>query len=410
MAYSTTKLGRLAVVTQSAWGTEETSFAATDYIEAAKPWVPTISQEALRTDTYRPDYTEPTIVGGSTAPTEWQIPLSPLHGWSTATPSADPGSTTNPDILLLSRALGGLAAGDGYASTVVAAGSSTSAVKYVDGQGQAAWEGFAQLFSATATASLNDIGWLANVDASTNPDTGTFVAAIAAAPAEDDTAYGSHVAYLASAFDLSPLTVQWLGSNANEQIRLSDVGVARFRLIAEDKRQPMWEATLRGIASNNVNSGGAPSAYSYGFPQMPAFIGTNGARCFYGGTATKIQSVEVVITQDLDEVQDAASTQGVAQYLATNRRVVMTIKRVVADVGDITAAPGDDPGVIQIDLNSVPGRACSILMPEPRYLEKPQITDIGGVYGVTEVFGCSLYTGDDSSTAPADTAFRIAFL
>jgi hypothetical protein len=403
MAYSTTKLGRLAVKTQAAWLTEETSFATTDYIEAAKPFIPNIAQEALRTDTYRADYTEPTIVGGSTAPTEWQIPLSPLHGWSASEPIANPGSTINPDLLLLSRCLGGLKAGDGYTTSVSAAQSTTSVIAYTDGTADAAWEGHAQLYDRGV------IGWLANVNTAGNPDTGTLIAAMAVVP-DDVGAFGSHVAYLTNTFDLSPLTVQWLGSNANEQIRLSDVSVPRFRIVAEAKKQPMWEATLRGITSNNVNSGGAPAAYAYGFPQMPAFIGTNGARCYYAGVATSFQSVSVEITQDTDEVANAASAQGVAQYLGTNRRVVVTVRRVVADIGDITAAPGDSAGVLQFDLNTTPGRACSILVPAAVYLDKPTITDIGGVYGVEERFGCALYTSDDSSTAPADTPFRIAFL
>jgi hypothetical protein len=42
-------------------------------------------------------------------------------------------------------------------------------------------------------------------------------------------------------------------------------------------------------------------------------------------------------------------------------------------------------------------------------MEQPTLQDLGGKIAVRVLLGCTPYSGDDSSTAPADTPFRIAF-
>lgn len=403
MSYTLSKLGRLALKTQSAWGTAESSFSATDILECEAPFVPPRSREALRVDTLRPDFTEPTTTPGSKAPTE--ISLSgPLHGWSTATPSGSPSSY--PDILLMSRALGGLTTGDAY-TTALAGSSTTTVANITNGSASATWEGYAQNVPVSGGRA---IAWIATVDTTASPDTLTYAAAIAAAQSASGTNYGSIVAYLAATTDLSPLTLQWLGQNTADQTRYFDVGVSNYTLTLETKKQPMWSATLRALDWTPVGSGGAPSGYSYGYPQMPAWTGTNTARAYLGGVARCYQKVVVTISQDLVEVPCHTSNQGVSQWVASNRRVTVECFRAVTDTSAITAAPGDSAGVLQIDLNTTPGRSGSLLLPAAYVLEEPQIVDLGGVLGERILYGAAPYSGDGNNGTASDTGARFAAL
>lgn len=404
MAYSLSKLGTLALKTQSTWGTTETSFASTDLLEVSAPIVPPLEREALRTDTFRADFTEPTTVAGSKAPVDIQI-AGPLHGWSTATPSGSP--TTFPDLLLLSRVLGGVTTGGGY-TTALASGASTSVFSYTDAAASTAWEGIAQMVPVSGGRA---IGWVKDVDTTASPDTGTLAATIAAAQSSSGTIYGSILAYQSATYDLNPLTLQWLGSNASDQIRYFDAGVTRVRLVFERKKQPVMEATIRAHDWTNVGSGGAPSAVAYSCPQMPAITGTNGARLYINGTAiTTWHSVVIEMTQDLPEVPNGGGNQGLAQSVATNRRVTIEVKLAPSNVSATSGAPGDTPGVLQLDASTTPGRACSVFAGAPVLLEQPKLEDLGGVLVERRLYGCGIWASDDTNGTASNTPFRVAFL
>lgn len=406
MTYTISKLGTLALKTQSAWGTAESSFASTDLLECAAPFIPPLAREPLRTDTFRAGFTEPTTVPGSKAPTEITLPAFPLHGWSAATPSGSP--TSFPDLVLLGRALGSVVSGSAY-TTALTSGAGVGVFNYTNGSGVAGWEGYAQLVPISGGRA---IGWIADIDVSGDPDTGTLIESIAAAHSSTGTAYGSIGAYLSSVYDLSALTLQWLGSTSTDQIRYFDCGVSRVRIVAERKRQPMMEATLRALDWTAVGSGGAPTPAAYGYPQMPAFIGTNGVRAYLDGTAlTTVHSVVIEITQDLVEVPGGSSSQGVSQWVASNRRVTVELKIAPTSTAATTGAPGDAVGgALQVDFNTTPGRSASMLLARPVLLEQPTLEDVGGVMVERRLYGALDYTGDDGSTAPADTPFRFFFL
>ena len=98
-----TNLGRFAVKAQaSGWGTAETSFANANFLECAMS-VPTPVVESLQADVMRADWFATTRLAGGSGPIEVSLSM-PLHGFSTASPSADP--TEHPDALLLASVLG----------------------------------------------------------------------------------------------------------------------------------------------------------------------------------------------------------------------------------------------------------------------------------------------------------------
>lgn len=404
MSFTQSKLGRLALKTQSAWGTAESSFSSsTDVLEVEAPFIPPLTMETLRVDTYRPAFTEPTIYAGSKAGLDITI-RGPLHGWSAATPTGNP--TTLPDALMMARILGNIAAGAGY-TTALAAGASTSATKYTDGLGNVAWEGFAQLLTKSGGY---EAGWISDIDMTTSPDSGTLITAIAAAHSATGTAYGSLVPYLSTDYDLSPLTFQWLGTAATDQIRFFDGAMKSFKLMLRAKKQPMWEATLSFLDWTNVASGGAPANFSYPFPQMPAWMGSS-SPAYLNGSAKSFAEVTIEITQDLVESPGHSSAQGVAQWVASNRRVTVETLETSTNLSSLLGAPADDVNVLQVDLNSTPGRAGSFLLANGVIIEQPKIEDLGGILGLRRKFGAQDFTDVASaSAAPANTAARFAFM
>lgn len=404
MAFSVSKLGRLALKTQAAWGTAESSFSSsTDVLEVEAPFIPQLGMEALRVDTFRPAFTEPPIYPGSKAAVDITI-RGPLHGWSATTPTNNP--TSFPDALLMARILGNIASGAGY-TTALAAGGSTTATKYTDGQGNTAWEGFAQLLTRSGGY---EVGWLTDIDTTTSPDSGTLITAIAAAHSGTGTAYGSLVPYLSADYDLSPLTFQWLGTAASDQIRFFDGAMKSFKLMLRAKRQPMFEATLSFLDWTVVGSGGAPANFAYPWPQMPAWMGSS-SPAYLNSSAKALSEVTIEITQDLIEAPGHSSAQSTAQWIASNRRVTVETLETSTNLSTLLGAPGDDLNVLQVDLNSTPGRAGSFLLANGILIEQPKIEDMGGILGLRRKLGAQDFTDVASaSAAPANTAVRFAFL
>lgn len=399
-----TRKGRLALKTQGAWGTAETSFSATDYMDVNAPFVPPMKRESQRADVFRPGLGHaPITLPGSKVPTDIQV-SGDLHGWSTSTPSGNPSAF--PDALLLGRALGGESTPTGY-TTQLASGASTSAFKYTDGQGSTGWNGFAQNVPISGGRA---IGWLAAVDTTTNPDTGTLEAAITAAHSSSGVMYGSHVVYNHDTDnDPTPLTLQWLGTAAADQLLYFDVAVRSYTLTLESKKAPMFAATLAALDWTQSGSGGAPADYAYGYPKVPVWTGTNGARAYLNGTARCYQRVVITIENTLDEGPCHSSTQGVSQWYVSERAITIETIRLITDTSAITAVAGDTPGLLQIDLATTPGRSVSV-MANVQVREQPEPIAIGNLVGERVLYDVIPYSGDTGSNGPANRALKIAFM
>lgn len=400
-----TRKGRLAIVTQAAWGTAESSFASTDYLECNGPITPPLAREAIKADTYKPGLgSSSEVLPGSKTPTDFPI-SGDLHGWSSATPSADP--TAHPDALVLSRALGGIAAGDGY-TTALAAGASTTAFKYTNGSGDTAWAGYAQNVPISGGRA---IGWLGTIDNSGDPDSATLAAAITAAHSSSGTMYGSRVCYNAPTTyaPTAPLTMQWLGTEAEDQIRYFDAAVRSYTLTLQNKLAPAFSAVIAAIDWTPVGSGGAPSDYAYTYPKIPVWTGANGARAYLAGTARCYHKVVITITNTLEAGDCHSSTQGVSQWYYGDRDITIETHRLLTNTGLVTGAPGDQPGLLQIDLATTPGRSASVLA-YVQIEEQPTLVAVGNLIHERVLYRVIPFTADGSSTAPADTNFRVAFM
>jgi hypothetical protein len=408
MAITLSNKGRVAIKQQAAWGTPETSFAATDYLEVEAPFIPVLAREAIKASVYQPGYTESETVAGSKSPTELTFRM-PLHGWSTSTPSADP--TIHPDALLFKLALGD-AAGEGYSTANLGSGSpADEGTTYTDGTAATNWIGHAVSYP---TAGLRTVAWLDDVNLAGSPDTASFIAATAR-DVITGTAYGSFVAWLSNTAQL-PATFDWLGSDANAHIRYSDGLPTSVRLIVATKTQPMVEVTKRFLTWEPLGTGGAPTPAAYSYPQVPPTIGANGTRLAINGTDLCFATATLEIAQELAENECGGATEGVGSMSVTGRRVTLELVFLDDDLATIgvgsTTAPGSAlAGPLQLDIATItPGRSASILIPAPVLLEQPTLQDLGGKVATRVLIGCKDYAGDTGSTAPADTPARVAWL
>lgn len=397
MAIALTTRGRLAIKEQgSSWGTAETSFSASDYLEIIGPFVPVLPRETLSVDTYRPGFTQAeSMPGVKVGSLSWS---QPLHGISATTPTDNP--TIHPDATLFKAALG-TGGADGYSATVT---GGTAAIP-TDSSIPTAHAGYASLYPLSSGYS---VGWNSVVTGNTSSD---LLVDLSAAPAAG-TALGSYVAWLTTAA-ATPLTIDWLGSDSTAAIRYFDALPSKLTATFVAKQAPTLDVEMQFLNYTNVGSGGAPSDYAYSYPRVPAFIGANGARALLaGGSSLCPTRVVIEIMQTLEPADCASSDQGVGSLVVVNREVRVSI---TLNPTDYSATPWTDTvatskAALQIDACTTPGRAFSFVLPAPKVMEAPTPTANGNLLGLTTTFGALIYSGDTGTTAPADTAARAAFL
>jgi len=399
MAISLVNKGRVAIKAQSAWGTAETSFASTDFLEVEAPVMPVLMRETLGVDTFRPDFTAPPRVAGSKAMATMTL-KGPLHGWSAATPTNNP--TIHPDATILRAILGGGAA-LGYSTAATGGTAALATFSTIP----TTFAGYASLFP---TAGAGVIGWhnlvIVNtssaplVDLDGTPITGT--------------ALGSYVVWLAGPETQAlPLTLDWLGTDTTARMRYFDGLPSKVTITLAAKAQPMIEVEYVFLNWTAVGSGGAPTGYAYGYPQMPACIGANGFSTRIDAIGEICPTTVVIeITQTLDPADCGSADQGVDSLIASNREVLFTVTRNPTTLGATpwTDAPGTAIAALQVDANTTGGRAFSGIMKAPQVKSSPTPQANGNLLGLSTVYEALLYSGDTGSTAPADIAVAFAFL
>lgn len=397
MGVTKTTKGRLAVKEQaSSWGTAETSFSATDYLEVQGPIVPPMPRETLSVDTYRPGNTAPPRVPGSKAGGTISFTI-PLHGISASAPVANP--SIHPDATIIKAALGG-GGSDGYSTTVTGGTAATP----TDSSIPAAHAGFCSLYPL---ASGYSAGWNSVVTASTSS---ALLVELSAAPVAG-TALGSYTLWLSNT-DSTPLTIDWLGSDATAHIRYIDCLPSKITITLAAKQQPTMEVEFTFLSWTNVGSGGAPADYAYAYPRIPAFIGANGARAVTDTIDLCPKTVVIEITQTLEQVECGSAGQGVDSLAWTDRMMRISVTNTPTDLSASpwTDVAGSEPaGAIQIDACTQPGRGMSAIIPAPQVAEQPTSVGNGNLLGLTTIYEGAVWAGDTGSTAPADTSARIAF-
>lgn len=408
MAYAESRIGKVLVKQQGAWGTAATSLTADNLMEVEMSY-PTLVTEAISTEAMKGNYHNDTVLAGSEQGTTFELRF-PLHGWDTSgtTIGEDPDVANNPEVLLLQSALGGLIV-QGY-SAGVAAGSTTTVVNYTDGDAGTGWQGSAQLYDI---GSGNfGAGWVKSVDAGASPDTVTLIRALSAAPAAGK-AYGSATAYLDTGTPL-PLTVQYMGANEGGNgvgCQLVDCVVTSFKLTVNPREQVMCDVSLIAGSWSTLTSD-VTDQYAYSYNQLGVLMSENGARMVSAAGEVEAFSSEITIENTVVPVGKVGGAQGIAQFASTLRAVTMSMTVPATSAGFATnlLAPGANMGTMQMDLCQAAGKSMSILIPAGVMTEQTTVGDQDGLIALTRTIGCAKYTADQASTNAGNKAFRIALM
>lgn len=401
MTYQLTQRGIFAMKAQaSGWGTPETSFATTDYLECVAPIIPPMQAETIGPDVYRPGFLAPPRQPGSTAPTTFSLRW-PLRGLSATAPEASP--TAHIDAKIIEAIMGGGGA-NGYTTAIT--GGDTNTINVTNGSASAGWAGYAMAFPLSGGA--RSVGWVQEVDTAASPDTLTLALPLTGS-AVAGTALGSYVTWLSHDIGdyAGPFTIDWI-SNTGKRIRYADAMPTKVTITLAPKQQPMVEAEFTCLSRTFPTDTTAPAPYTQTLPQMPPCIGANGFRARIGSTLIT-GTITIELTQTLDMPDDGNGDQGVSLMVPTMRNVRVTTSTITDDLSASDLTAGTGASKIQIDANTDGGRGFSFYMAAPQTAEQPQPVAIGNLLAVTTVYEPGLFTGDTGSTAPADTSARCGF-
>jgi len=408
MAFSG-NLGKIQVAEQSGWGTAQTVFDATRHTVECEVVIPTLIQEALRTNAMRGVFNAQRVVAGAKSGTTVSLNM-PIHGWSATTPTGDPSASDSfVDAIIMGKALGGtFYTTTAYGATIDGSPGSAATTQFTSSEGAALTLGSALLVPKSGGYS---IGWASTV----STDNITWRVPLSGTATASSDCFGSINTYLANASPTNGLTMVYLGAESSSKIVLYDGCVTRAKITMSPGQQPMLEADILFGAWSLSGSGGDPGQYAYTLPQLPAAISNNGARFMVNGSAVEAGTVELEVTIDAQPVMSHAGAEGVASYAIANRDVALTVESAAASITSGTVgAPGDAVNAVQCTLNTTPGKSISVLIASAQLEEIRTIGDSNGLVALTSTYKAATFdddgTADSVGTAPADTLVRVGWL
>ncbi len=401
--YNVARLGRIAIKSQSAWGTAETSgFTALECEAALPPTGREIHEKYGTTITGGHYYLKP--VDGSQFGQEFSITM-PLHGWSSAPGVASPAD--HPEALILASILGAKSL-QSYVAAGVSGSGSTSTTLDVLNAGSFA-SGQAVGFYNTDTTPLFQAGFITETTTAGAPDTLTLSTAFTGSIADSTSVHGANTCYLSTDDITQFFTIEWRSVVNNSRVLLDSCVPSSVELTLGAKGQPMISVTFvcNGMTADDDSADLGATTFSY--PTLPAAIGNNSARLVRGTTtATAAHDFSIAISQSLAPRLDHNAASGVAGVVATERTVTCTFNELLTAEPNLSTDTSETR--IFLQLGSGAGNTMCVYMPEPVLTAVGDLTDSEGLIAQSKSYQPGSHTQDEGSTAPADTDFRISFL
>ena len=404
MSYGPTKLGRIWVKQQSAWGTKLTSFADTDAIDAQGMFMPAGAFEALGQPTQRPVFGASDKKAGSKAGATAQLTF--------VLTDCGNASAATIEHKLIADALGVLQVQAGIGT--ILAGSTSNTLKVTTAN--ADWIG--QGAVVTAPTGARKVTFVRDIDAAPTPDE-VDVLELNGVPDTSATAGPTiTVGFSTDGLAALPFTMEFATAGTNGGFRAWDGRVSACTITANAKAQVVVAITLQFLDWEYVDALTAP-AFSFPRTQLGPVLNTysldlgdDSAFCY--------AELGINITQTLSEALCSSSDQGVAQLVTTDRQVVITERMLTDDIyADLitngTIAPGTALqrmwGLSSTQVSQGYHVACYGAALQLQSTSKP--VDLGGVWGLERIYEARnvIAAGDGTSGASTvkGTAFRIAF-
>ena len=407
--YASSKISRLSVKAQSAWGTADTTSMVDLQCEIPSFDFPT---ELLEVDSIRSGFFSPPPIAGARSGGTLSFKMR-LHGWSSAGAS---GIAVNPtehaDALILKYALGGNLS-DNY-TTELGSGSTTTNVKVGDGSSAGMAAGGGIVVPSDVTAGEYNLGVIKSADGTPDPEELTLAFPVQEAVASSGTIYGTNSVFLST--DSTPLTFLWQGA-AGQYYILSDCLIESCNISSTPAGHLEMDVSAKVGTWTHDPTKPALSSYTVDDPYLPVAVGRfGGSLCTTDGSTNSelpIGELSISITNTIIEARQFAAAEGIAQYILTDRVVAFTMAIPATDAltasawADLVGTTGD---AVRYELGNTPGKMFGIYIPAPFY-KSVTAEDQGGLHGLSVEFGVGAYSGDTAITTEttASTDFRIYF-
>lgn len=404
MSYGPTKLGRIWVKQQSAWGTKLTSFADTDAIDAQGMFMPAGAFEALGQPTQRPVFGASDKKAGSKAGATAQLTF--------VLTDCGNASAATIEHKLIADARGVLQVQAGIGTILASSTGNTLKVTTAN----ADWIG--QGAVVTAPTGARKVTFVRDVDAAPTPDE-VDVLELNGTPDTSATVGPTiTVGFSTDGLAALPFTMEFATAGTNGGFRAWDGRVSACNITANAKAQVVVAITLQFLDWEYVDALTAP-AFSFPRTQLGPVLNTysldlgdDSAFCY--------AELGINITQTLTEALCSSSDQGVAQLVTTDRQVVITERMLTDDIyADLitngTIAPGTALermwGLSSTKVGQGYHLACYGAALQLQSTSKP--VDLGGVWGLERIYEARNVIAANDGTSGASTvkgtAFRIAF-
>lgn len=404
MSYGPTKLGRIWVKQQGAWGTYATSLADTDAIDAQGMFMPSGAYEALGQPTQRPVFGASDKKAGSKAGATAQLTF--------VLTDCGAASAATIEHKLIADALGTMQVQ--AAIGTIQAGSLSN--KLLVASGNVDWIGQGAL--VTAPTGARKMTFVQDVATAPTPDEVTILELNGTPDIGDSVGRTITIGFSTAGLANLPFTMEFATAGANGGFRAWDGRVTACNITANAKAQVLVAITLQFLDWEYVDALSAP-AFSFPRTQLgPVLntysldVGTDDAFCY--------SELAVNITQTLSEALCSSSEQGVSQLVTTDRQVVITERMLTDDIyTDLitngTIEPGQQLerlwGLTSTKVSQGYHAACYGAALQLQSTSKP--VDLGGIWGLERVYEVRNVVAPNDGTAGASTvkgtAFRIAF-
>lgn len=404
MSYGPTKLGRIWVKQQSAWGTKLTSFADTDAIDAQGMFMPAGAFEALGQPTQRPVFGASDKKAGSKAGATAQLTF--------VLTDCGNASAATIEHKLIADALGAMQVQAGIGT--IGAGSTSNTLNVATAN--ADWIG--QGAVVTAESGARKVTFVRDIDTATSPDEVDILELNGNPDITQLVARTITVGFSTDGLAALPFTMEFATAGTNGGFRAWDGRVSACTITANAKAQVVVAITLQFLDWEYVDALTAP-AFSFPRTQLGPVLNTYSLN-LADDSAFCYAELGVNITQTLTEALCSSSDQGVAQLVTTDRQVVITERMLTSDIyADLitngTIAPGTALqrmwGLSSTQVSQGYHVACYGAALQLQSTSKP--VDLGGVWGLERVYEARniIAAGDGTSGASTvkGTAFRIAF-
>jgi hypothetical protein len=404
MSYGPTKLGRIWVKQQGAWGTHATSFADTDAIDAQGMFMPSGVYEALGQPTQRPVFGASDKKAGSKAGATAQLTF-------VLTDCGDASAATI-EHKLIADALGTMQVQAAIGAITSASTSNTLTVSAAN----TAWIGQGAVVPTTTGGSR--LSFVTDVNTTPTPDEVSIVELNATPDSAQTVKRTVTVGFTTGGLANLPFTMEFATAGANGGFRAWDGRVTACNITANAKAQVLVAVTLQFLDWEYVDALSAP-AFSFPRTQLGPVLntysvdpGTDDAFCF--------AELAVNITQTLSEALCSSSEQGVAQLVTTDRQVVITERMLTSDIyADLITNGTIEPGQALARMwglsstGAAVGYHVACYGPAIQLQSTSKPVDLGGVWGLERVYEVrnvvAATDGTAGSSTVKGTAFRIAF-